>query len=50
MDLLTFLKQGAEIGLTAPVIVGLGFVWQIQKSFATIDRRLAVVETKLEIK
>jgi hypothetical protein len=45
-----FLKQGAEIGLTAPVIVGLGFVWQIQKSFATIDRRLAIVETKLDIK
>ena len=50
MEILVFMKQAAEIGLTAPVIIGLGMAWQINKSFTLIDRRLAIVETKLNIK
>lgn len=46
MDLLVFIKQAAEIGLTAPAIIGLGIIWQINKKFNNYDIRLSVLESQ----
>jgi len=45
MEFLELLKAGAEIGLTAPVILGLGIIWQINKKFNHVDVRLSVLES-----
>jgi hypothetical protein len=45
MDILLLLKQAAEIGLTAPTIIGISIIWQINKKFNTFDVRLSVLES-----
>jgi len=46
MDLLIFLKQAADIGLTAPTIVVLGMFFQQQKTNALTDKRISILESK----
>ncbi len=48
MDILVFLKQAADIGLTAPVIVVIGMFYQQQKTNALLDKRVSIVESKIE--
>lgn len=50
MDILVFFKQLAEIGITPPALIALGFVWQINKNFHLTDKRLAIIESKMGIK
>lgn len=47
MDILVFLKQAADIGLTAPVIVAIGIFWQQQKTNAQNDKRISILESKV---
>lgn len=46
MDLLLFMKQAAEVGMTAPTIVALGIAWQLHKSNILLDKRVTILETK----
>jgi hypothetical protein len=48
MDLLVFLKQAADIGLTAPTIVVLGMFYQQQKTNALLDKRVSILESKVK--
>ena len=47
MDILVFLKQAAEVGLTAPVIVAIGMIWQQQRTNAQNDKRISILEMKV---
>lgn len=46
MELLVFIKQAAEMGVTPPIIVALGIAWQLHKSNVLLDRRVTILETK----
>ncbi len=45
MDIFTLLESASSIGLTAPAVVGLGILHQINKKFNHFDVRLSVVES-----
>lgn len=44
MELLPIVKQLADVGLTAPAIIGVCILWQINKRFGSHDKRIAVLE------
>lgn len=44
MDILPIVKQLADIGLTAPAIIGIKILWQINKRFGNHDKRISVLE------
>lgn len=44
MELLPIIKQLADIGITAPAVIGVGILWQINKQFSTHDKRISVLE------
>lgn len=44
MELLTLLKVLADVGVTPPVLVIAGLVWQQQKTNALMDKRVALLE------
>ncbi|MGL1956296.1 MAG: hypothetical protein OCD00_03115 [Colwellia sp.] len=48
MELLPILKQLAEIGISAPVIIGVYGLLRLNHLIAGFDKRLAVVEAKIE--
>ena len=46
MELLVFMKQAAELGMTAPTVVALGIAWQLHKSNILLDKRVTILETR----
>ena len=50
MEIMVFAKQMAAIGVTPTAIIALAIAWQISKSFNAIDKRLAIVESKIGVK
>jgi len=48
MELIPVLKQLAEIGISAPVIIGVYGLLRLNHLIASFDKRLAVVEVKIE--
>jgi len=48
MELLVFMKQAAEVGMTAPTIIALGIAWQLHKTNILLDKRVTILETKAD--
>lgn len=44
MEILPIVKQLAEIGLTAPAVIGVYILWQINKHFGNHDKRISILE------
>lgn len=47
MDLLIFIKQAAEMGLSPVAIIAVGVLIQQMKTNALVDKRLAILESKV---
>jgi len=48
VEIVPFLKQLGEFGLTPSALILLGVVWQFQKIVNLLDKRLSIVESKIE--
>lgn len=46
MELIVFIKQAAEMGLSPVTIVAVGVLIQQMRTNALVDKRLAILESK----
>tara|TARA_B110000211_G_scaffold231465_1_gene293118 strand:+ start:130 stop:279 length:150 start_codon:yes stop_codon:yes gene_type:complete len=47
MELVVFIKQAAEMGLSPVAIVAVGVLIQQMRTNALVDKRLAIIESKV---
>lgn len=50
IELLPVVKQLADLGLTPTAIIALVILWKLNNTLSGFDKRLAIVETKIEVK
>jgi len=50
VEVLAATKALVEFGVTPNTVIALVIMWKLNKTFNGIDKRLAIVETKLDLK
>jgi len=44
LEVFIVLKQMAELGVTMPAAIAIGFLWKINQNFTEHDRRISILE------